>query len=384
MTQGGWGQPSGPPAQQPWGSPPQPAQPPGGSPPQPWPRPAEQGWQQPPPGWQYPAAPPKRAPIAAVLIGALVVITLGFAAFVITALVVRQDSPPGAPTAPPTATSVEPSPGVSSAEPSPSTSPIEPTPPPSDGYDPPPLPAPQTWEEAERWLTANALYDHDVAPVDCGIARLDDPVAPALEVLDVHLNATMDCLMGVWIDPMTAAGFILPQPPVRSYDQPITTACGESPPMDYAAAFYCPGDQRIFYAVNRDWPLFRRTSLEVDNTLAHEFGHLLQGRTGIISASWAFRSTAATEDEELEYSRRTELQADCFGGMAMNSLAEATQLTGEERELLKDDTYSRGDREGRPRTHGTPDSGLRWITTGLESAFIGACNTFAASAEDVA
>lgn len=323
----------------------------------------------------------------AVLLGAALSLALGCAAFVITALVTRQDPPPNQPPPPPSpaSTPLEPTSTAGPSEPTPTAGPTEPTPQPEpSGYDPPPLPAPQTWEEAEQWLRANPLYDHDVAPVDCAIARLDDPVAPALDVLDAHLNNTMDCLMGVWLDPMTSAGFILLQPPVRSYDQPIITACGESPPMDFAAAFYCPGDQRIYYAVNRDWPLFSEISLQVDSTLAHEFGHLLQGRTGIINAGWAFQNAAETQDEALEYNRRMELQADCLGGMATNALSEASRITEAERDMLKQDNYRRGDREGRPRTHGSPDSGLRWITTGLDSAAIGACNTFTASSEDVA
>lgn len=322
-----------------------------------------------------------------VLLGAAVVVALGFVAFAITSALVGPDSPASGPTTspPPVPTPIDPSPSPAETQPTPQPTPTpEPEPEPGDDYNPPPLPQPQTWDEAEQWLQANAIYDQDATPSNCAIARIDDPQPPALEVMDRHLNHTMDCLMQVWTAPATAAGFVLPRPPVRSYDQPITTACGTSPSMDQAAAFYCPGDQRVFYAIDRSRPLFYRTSLEIDNTLAHEFGHALQGRTGIIAATTAFENTAETEDEALEYSRRTELQADCFGGIAMNALSEATGLTAGERELLQQDNYSRGDRDGYPRTHGKPENGLRWVTTGLESLRAGICNTYVASSEDVA
>lgn len=322
-----------------------------------------------------------------VVLGIALVLLLGFGAFALTGALMR--SGPGAgpePTIPyPAPSSEQPSPPMEPTEqPSP---PVEPTPQPSptapgDGYDPPPLPRPQSEDEASQWLRANALYDQSTAQTNCAIARLSDPTPPDLATMDAHLNRSMDCFMQVWLGPMTAAGFELPQPPVRSYDQPITSACGTSPEMDFAAAFYCPADQRIFYAVNRDYLLFQNTSLEIDTTLAHEFGHTLQGRTGMLSAELWF-THAAADDVVLEYSRRIELQANCFGGVAMNALAAATGLTDLERDALKLDAYYRGDREGYPRTHGNPDSAMRWMSTGLDTLQAGACNTFAIPADQV-
>lgn len=389
MTQGNWGQPSGVPTQSPWGSS-QPAQPFRRAPTQQWtpqvqpswPQPGPPGWQQPGPTWQ---APPPRSPIATVLLAAAVVTALGFGAFAITSALVGQDSvavgpveTSAAPTSP-----AEPSPQPT-AEPSP-TAP-EPSPTPTadpDEYDPPPLPTPEGTDDATQWLQANALYDQTTTQTDCAVPRLTDSTPPDLAVMDDHLRRSMDCLQHVWLEPMTAAGFVLPLPPVRSYDQPITTACGTSPAMEYAAAFYCPADQRIFYAVNRDYRLFNETSLEIDTTLAHELGHALQGRTGMLSAElWLTHD--ATDDVVLEYSRRIELQANCFGGVAMNALSVATGLTGAERESLNLDAYYRGDREGGPRTHGNPDSARRWMEIGLGNLRAGACNTFIVSQDEIA
>ena len=313
-----------------------------------------------------------------VLLGLGLVLLLGFGAFALTGVLLRSGQGTGPePTIPSPAPSSEP----------PST-PVEPTPQPSptapgDGYDPPPLPRPGSDAEATRGVQANALYDQSTAQTDCAIARLSDPNPPDLATMDAHLNRSMECLMQVWLGPMTAAGFELPQPPVRSYDRPITSACGTGPAMEFAAAFYCPADQRIFYAVNRDYLLFQNTSLEIDTTLAHEFGHALQGRTGMLSAELWF-THAAADEVVLEYSRRIELQANCFGGVAINALATATGLTGSERDALKLDAYYRGDREGNPRTHGNPDSARRWLADGLDTLHAGACNTFVAPLDDVA
>lgn len=335
-------------------------------------------WAVPPPG-----ANRRAGSVRLAALGLAVALAAGFFAFGVTSYLNRGAAPP-----PPDATPAPTTPATQATGPAHSPAPTtEPTPTaspsPGDGFDPPPLPYPQSWEEAAAWLEGNALYAHSLPSVDCAITRLGDPEPPRLEVLDRHLAATMDCLMAVWSPPITAAGFVLPHSPVLSYDQPITTACGTSPSMDAAAAFYCPADQRIFYAVDRRRPLFDDTPLAVDNTLAHEVGHALQGRTGILLAEWAFQQEAEP-DLALEYNRRTELQADCLGGLALNALAVATGVTQDERELLRQDNYARGDHPGRPRTHGAPASGLRWISAGLASEEVGTCNTFVAPAEDVA
>lgn len=371
-----WGPP---PARQAWGPPPQP-----GRYPRPWsPQPAWQQW--PPQAWQAPQ-PVRRSggAIKAVIIGMVVVLGLGFLAFVAAtflflSLAAREPIPTVGPVPAPTSMSPTPSPDPTPPGPTPQPTPTDPA-----DYDPPPLPRPKSLEEAERWLRANALYAERTQQIDCAIKRLKSDRAPKdLAALDTHLNRTIGCLMKVWNQPMSEAGFVLLQPPVRSYDKPITTACGTSPAMDQAAAFYCSGDQRIYYAVNRKRPLYYRTPLAVDSTLAHEFGHALQGRTGILPARRVILQTVEDEDEALEYSRRTELQADCLAGIAMNSLAKATGLTKKERQLLREDNYSRGDREGYPRTHGAPESGLHWIGVGLDTREIGRCNTFTATSKQV-
>ena len=333
--------------------------------------------------WSPPAAR-RPGPWGVVALGAALALAAGFFAFGLTSYLNRPEAGgtpvPTAPATPAPSPSDSPSPSET-----PTASTPTPAPPtgPADDFDPPPLPYPQSWDEAKAWLEDNRLYGETLAAVDCAITRLDDPRPGELAALDAHLAATMECLMRVWSAPMATAGFVLPQSPVLSYDQPITTACGTSPSMDAAAAFYCPADQRIFYAVDRGRPLYSTTPLAVDNTLAHEVGHALQGRTGVLMAEWAFQQDAEP-DLALEYNRRTELQADCLGGLAINALATATGLTEAERELLGEDTYARGDHPGRPRTHGAPASGLHWITTGLSTTAVAACNTFVASPDEVA
>ena len=382
--------------QPPWGSPQQPWQPPGPPVPQPprpgWP--AQQGWASPPqPAWQAapawgtpPAPPPRRGGLSAVVLGVAVAVGLGFFAFAAATFYLSLRpavAPPGTTSPPPSSPAATTAPPPSPVEPSPSGEPT-PNPPATDDYDPPELPWPSDLDEARQWLQANALYAGRTDRIDCAIQRFEDPTPPAqTTTLDEHLNRTADCLAAVWAEPAVAAGFLLPQPPVRAYDEQITTACGTSPAMDYAAAFYCAGDQRIYYGMPRAYRLFQSTSLEIDGVLAHEFGHAVQARIGILSAEAVLSHRAATEDEVLENSRRIEVQADCLAGMSVSSVAEASGVTEQERAILRRDRSLRGDREGRPRDHGAPEIRQHWFDTGLGTSEIGRCDTFSAPAEDV-
>lgn len=417
--------------QPPWGAPPQPWRPPGQPvpPPQGWPAPAtgqpawpqQFGWQAPPTGgggwpapqpqWQPPQPPPPRYGLRAVVLGLLVAFGLGFFGLILVGVLLAgsvgpstpEPTPPVVPTAtaggtPPATQSRAPStPPTASPAPTPTAGPTtpatpkptpkpKPTPTPQPTrYDPPDLPYPKDVAQATKWTRSNPLYLQRAPVTDCALQRYSTDRPPKkLATLDKYLTRALGCLVKVWQKPVTDAGFALYQPPVRSYDKPITTACGDSPPMDSAAAFYCGGDQRIYYGVNRDRPLYYTTPLAIEGVLAHELGHAIQGRTGILWAETVLAWQADSEKKALEYSRRLELQAHCMAGVTMNALAKATKLTKEERRLLAEDMYSRGDREGYPRDHGSADNQRRWMETGLGTRDLAACNTFTAAAKRVA
>lgn len=309
-------------------------------------------------------------------------IGVGFLAFAATTyylgVALTQNQPTATPE-PPVTRTAEPS-ADPTTSPAPSPTPTDPP----ESEDPPELPWPRDAAEAEEWMRENALYDHQVQRTDCAIERLGDPDPPEdLTTFDAHLNRSAGCLTQVWAGPADEAGFVVLQPPVRAYDQQITTACGDSPAMDYAAAFYCSGDQRIYYAVPRSYPLFGESSLEVDVVLAHEFGHAVQGRIGIIGAKYTLGKQAETKREVLEISRRVEMQADCLAGVAVNALAKASGITEAEREIIRQDRYYRGDDEGTPGDHGAPESRRRWVSAGLETRRIGTCDTFSVDASEV-
>ncbi len=325
-----------------------------------------------------------------VLLGLIAAIAVGFFAFSLASFLSR----PGDPVAPQPTESAppqpQPTPTPTAAEPSPTPTTPEPTPTPTDpAYDPPPLPYPQTWEEAGQWVLDNALYAETVdVPIDCPLGRLD-LAGSDIPTIQAHLDRLLDCTMRVWQAPLERAGFVVPRPPVTVYPEPITTACGV---LETHNAYYCSLDQRLYFAT--DFPevlIYAKVddvALAAETIMGHEFGHFIQGRSGIWGAYAALGQRAGNASEVLELSRRIEVQADCYSGMFLNSVAEASELTENDRqdilrlaEAIGDDTLS-----GQPDQvgdHGKGATRRHWMETGLTTNQTGQCNTWGVPAEQV-
>ncbi|MFD2353045.1 neutral zinc metallopeptidase [Nonomuraea ferruginea] len=55
--------------------------------------------------------------------------------------------------------------------------------------------------------------------------------------------------------------------------------------------------------------------------MAHEYGHHVQNLTGLLDSWWGQTLETSNQNGKLALSRRLELQATCFGGMWMRSVA---------------------------------------------------------------
>ena len=368
--QGGWSPPAqghwGPPSGQPWQGPPFPGPPPGQGP---WGPPGQPPYPQqgPPPPGQFTRPGPGRSPrksnplrhvlglaaaVAVLAIGGLIVVSLLGDS---TSEVAYQNEDYAVPQ-------------VDSA--------------------PPPLPAaPTTYEEAMPIIEANSLYSQTVArPVRCDVKQVNAQASP--NQLQNELNDYMECQLRVWGPPITAAGFAPVRPSVTVYRDQVVSACGTMKGDKAVNAFYCGADQRVFYStlLTQALPVASQPHV-VELILAHEFGHAIQARTGIIETGHLLAANAGSEEESLEWLRRIETQADCFSGMFERSVAESQGLTQGtfvtfERAWREfgDDTSTQAPTPG---NHGTGESRQLWGDRGLNSSDIDQCNTFTAPASEV-
>ena len=191
----------------------------------------------------------------------------------------------------------------------------------------------------------------------------------------------MECLVRVWEPPVTSAGFTIVRPTVTIYGEELTTKCGKSG----VNAFYCTADQQVYYSnlLPEALPPVRRNKWTADIVMAHEFGHALQARTGILISAHALGQNSGDEGTDLQYMRRLETQADCFSGMFVRAVSQSIGVQQQDEEgileiyvAIGDDTLSgKSDVVG---NHGLARSRKYWGTVGLTTSAVAPCNTFIA------
>ena len=254
--------------------------------------------------------------------------------------------------------------------------------PPAAGVHPP-LPRPASDAEVVNWLEDNAIYQQSVAqPVRCELADFDHTTATSDEK-KVQLEATLECLVRVWGPTVEAAGFTITHPTVTMYDSPIQGACGKTAMRN---AFYCALDQNLYFATDLH-TIFGAKSADqwaYEAVMAHEFGHSLQGRTGIIPARNELLKDET--DKEVAYLsvRRTEAQADCLAGLFFNSTQQSLGLTSGDIESIQNLYGSIGNKDpAKISTHPQPASRYRWFQTGIANTSVGSCNSFTVAPDEV-
>lgn len=326
----------------------------------------------PAPGRGYPPGGPRRSPLRGLVLGLVLVVGMAFFGIALMNFLSGGSDIAG-PGANQTAT---PAPPENNA----------PVPPPDT--NPPEIPQPETYGEAETWLVENKVYQQSApVPTNCTVPRIDITTASVGE-LTTHLNELTACLWRVWSGPLEAAGYQMPRPPVTVYTEPITTGCGK---LDEVNAVYCAADQRVYYSQVL-WKILpedlQRDPFVVESVLAHEFGHGIQARTGILVSNIAFEQRAQTKAEENLFSRRLETQADCFAGMFTSAVGPSSGLSAADMTNLGEVFYNIGDDvlSGRPNVegnHGLGRSRKAWFVTGQQNTLMGKCNTYTAATGSV-
>lgn len=257
--------------------------------------------------------------------------------------------------------------------------------PPPD-LSPPPLPVPKTYQQADQLVKASPFYGQTVpTPVRCDAKPVD--VASATDAqLKTHLDASMECLVRVWEPPITGAGLIIVRPSVTIYGAKMTTKCGTSG----VNAFYCAADQQVYYSNRlRDaLPIVASNRWAADVVIAHEFGHALQARSGILISAKALGQNSGSDQTDLLYSRRLETQADCFSGMYIRAVAKSLGINQSDQQGIEATYQAVGDDQVTGNAtivgnHGLARSRVYWGKTGLGSSSVNACNTFTGPAGQV-
>ena len=328
-----------------------------------------------PGGWNgWPVAPPPRRPsrtLLGVLIGLLAAIIVVSAA---GAALVFVRPPGGSVASPPPATTVAsrpatstpprtPTPAVSTAQPPATATPT--------AADPTPTrftlsPSPTTTAPpatAEDVLVRNPLYSRRIPPSDC--SQPPRPLPTSKQADERYLKRVIGCMSDAYRAPVEAAGFKITRPDLVVYRGEVQTPCGQG--LKRYPVFYCPSNQTIYSSAGSTADYGETIRLGGYWIVFHEYAHHVQRRIGVLNAAYT------RDEEQLQISRRIELQADCF--MAMTGISvRATRLNQRDREEMVRWREAAAD-----QIHGRTASQLYWINRGFATDSFRRCSTWAAT-----
>ncbi|MFD3594746.1 neutral zinc metallopeptidase [Nocardia sp. NPDC058640] len=231
-------------------------------------------------------------------------------------------------------------------------------------------------------LDQHPLFRDDNAGLtnmDCDLPRWSTNAT----VAKAFFAAAQVCLDQMWRPNLAAANLPFRSPGLVVTEQPseLSSPCGGAT----SDAFYCSASSTIYMSTaglvlhNTPYP-----PMEALSVYAHEYGHHVQGLTGLLQASSNQRRSQGTMSAGgLETSRRMELQASCFGGMYIGSSEAGGSWTSQEGYAAVKHNYNRGDGNGRHRDHGTPDHNGNWYNHGYLKNRNFECNTWLAPANEV-
>jgi predicted metalloprotease len=192
---------------------------------------------------------------------------------------------------------------------------------------------------------------------------------------------------------------VLPQQANRQYEKPIlvlfsgATRSGCGTAQSAMGPFYCPLDRKLYLDTSFFQDMQRRFGGGGDfayaYVIAHEVGHHVQNLMGLLPKAQRAQQNAPDRATANAISVRIELMADCFAGVWGNKMNQRHHNIDESdvREAVRAASAIGDDRLERQSqgyvvpdsfTHGTSEQRVHWLTTGLTSGSINACDTFAA------
>ena len=191
-----------------------------------------------------------------------------------------------------------------------------------------------------------------------------------------------------WTQLLPKYGMNYQPPKLVLFRDEVHSACGLS--SSATGPFYCPADKKVYLDLGffdvLDKSLGAQGDFAQAYVIAHEIGHHLQTLVGTSGkVHQAKQKLSKIQGNAL--SVKLELQADCYAGVWAHHANKRRKLLekGDVEEGLNaaasigdDHLQKRAGKSVNPDgfTHGTSDQRVYWLTQGLKTGDMKACNTF--------
>ncbi|MEU4197015.1 neutral zinc metallopeptidase [Kribbella sp. NPDC026611] len=202
-----------------------------------------------------------------------------------------------------------------------------------------------------------------------------------------YYTALLPCLNKAWEPVVTKAGYRFRAPQLKLQSKQPSSQDDCSGEMN--VAYYCSTDESINISWKNDLQFYKDSPIGARvwmlDTMAHEYGHHVQQMTEMLTAADSREGWARSNASKLEWSRRTELQATCFGGAFLGANKKSLGLSGNKLKVWEYEASHSGDEYNpkKVRDHGSKKSNWAWAGPAFKSTSPASCNTFTAPASKV-
>jgi predicted metalloprotease len=222
-------------------------------------------------------------------------------------------------------------------------------------------------------------------PAGSAVGAVPEPASPSIGDPNVQ-RAAFDSAQVMWQDEFDAAGLGYDDAHLVFFHTLVHTPCGLHGAQ--TGPFYCPAAATVY--LNSDFfdDLARsynlRSPFAASYVTAHEVAHHVQQLLGLHA-----RVADANQSDPAGTNGRSvlvELQADCYAGVWLHTVAQRGELSREDLEDILRAAAAVGDDYRRERagadlapetwTHGSSAQRVHWLSVGVEGGSPADCDTF--------
>ncbi|GAA0431187.1 hypothetical protein Acor_04730 [Acrocarpospora corrugata] len=224
-------------------------------------------------------------------------------------------------------------------------------------------------------LSKNKIYrSGSVDTIDCAPA---EPRPGSAAAVKTYLLKVYRCVNQMWARQFKAVGWAYRVPKIVIRTSGYTTPCGKL--TKTYPAHYCSQQQTIYWVLQRQ-DVKQPFPLVLAKTMAHEIGHHVQQRAGILNPYYNLAWKARTKTAKNLLSHRVEQQAECFAGVFMGGAQDSLPVDFEEWDQIN--TWAK--ENATDTMHGKGANQVYWLERGFDSGSPAACNTWVVSNARVA